>query len=219
MHVFDFFKQKRVTDETRDEFLLIASAAIFRSGLIGAYELFGTGGAICELEKQWSSDQATRERVTLEFVYIFLHWLDRTFFEILGTPRRDYAIDVITIRTMAAASRWIHQGCQEQPVPTVTAAIDWVASSLTNEYKERALRLGQIFNEFQEWASSYSDLLRPGDQSPKGTLTWEFGKRVASIFDRSGDATIILPVVAEVMAFVTAYHKHIKKIARAFERS
>jgi hypothetical protein len=89
--------------------------------------------------------------VLQETVGLSLHLLDRAAFQLLGAKKQEVFIDNF--------------------LPAVAAAMKHVVS-------EDLLRA--TYNSFQSVYSVCSGLVPAKDESPKNTVCWEFGKRLAS---------------------------------------
>ena len=133
----------------------------------------------------------TFSRIVLEFIVFYLHFCDREVFRLVGPEKRDVIMDSVLNKMFIALEKYDES-------LLVKMFGEKTKNNLAKyfEYWSRAsvsLSLREMYNERQLEYASYKELVPLKDKPLKGTLVWEFSKRIATIVrDVPNPVTIVL---------------------------
>ncbi|MFH1699058.1 MAG: hypothetical protein ABIE07_00595 [Candidatus Zixiibacteriota bacterium] len=114
-------------------------------------------------------------RIIFEYIFINVHLLDRFLsVYIKDTSKRFEIMDGIIYKAILLTVNTI---CKDWPEQTKSKIVDECLENYNNAVAEY---------------SGYAELINKDDDSPKGTLFWEFGKNISSIYGKELDIAYIM---------------------------
>jgi hypothetical protein len=111
------------------------------------------------------------EETYIEFVYFYLHYIDRFVFGYLDVRSRDYFMDslVSEVRELIAE--------------------ELVLENFRDTYNKRQVEYGRYKNVFAK-----------SDEGMAGTLFWEFAKKITRILDQETDISLIMLTIKALIS-------------------
>lgn len=126
-----------------------------------------------EKNKTIEVDEQKTDETFFEFLFFFVHLIDRISFSYFDIKRRNIFMDVLFVELREELSRFQEGGIESL------------------QFREF---LNQNYNRKQEEYSKYSKWFPEKNEGTKDTLFWEFGKKIAKILSAEMDIFVIMIV-------------------------
>jgi hypothetical protein len=129
-----------------------------------------------------------------EEVMFYLHMIDRTAFMDSTLERRRNFMDELV---------------------GATAEILWSTFAPASDASRFARYFASVYNARQKEYAKYGPPPREMDESQKGTILWEYGKRMAALLSPAKSALRVMVVGNLAMRYLTGFVPLVRKAARA----
>jgi hypothetical protein len=133
-------------------------------------------------ESAAAQDESYGWQTVFEFVYLFLHIADRLAFQVIGSENRSSFMDDLASMTFHTTAEVFLRKPDDKLDRELKASLVASLNRRNTEY------------------GSYQKLFPVGDDGFKGTLFWEFGKRIAETRRRPKDIGVMMTASSVALA-------------------
>lgn len=151
-----------------------------------------------------------RSKVVIEFLLFDLNLCDRQIFHLAGVKEREIIMDEIVIKLLDLIRKCDENFLKEKFGHMTTGNIDKYFEYF---YKiAPAMDFIEKYNKRQMEYSVYKKYFAEKDESPKDTLLWEFGKKIATLVRGGPDIAIVMAVLTLITRSLVFYSISLKSI-------